>query len=65
MVALLQLPVRTARPDDRQALANLIHFEVYVHRHLDWRHPLDWLGCQPYLNSRAKQPGDLNPGMPS
>ena len=49
MVALLQLPVRTARPDDRQALANLIHFEVYVHRHLDWRHPLDWLGCQPYL----------------
>jgi ribosomal-protein-alanine N-acetyltransferase len=49
MVALLQLPVRTAKPDDRQALANLIHFEVYVHRHLDWRHPLDWLGYQPYL----------------
>jgi ribosomal protein S18 acetylase RimI-like enzyme len=49
MVTQLQLPVRTAMPDDRQALANLIHFEVFVHRHLDWRHPLDWLGYQPYL----------------
>lgn len=49
MVTQLQLPVRTALPDDRQALANLIHFEVYAHRHLDWRHPLDWLGYRPYL----------------
>lgn len=22
--------------------------EIFLHRHLDWRSPLDWLGCQPY-----------------
>lgn len=30
-------------------MANLLHFETYVHRHLDWRQPLDWLGKDPYL----------------
>lgn len=45
----LSLNVRNASPDDRQKLANLIHFEIYVHRHLDWRPPLDWLGQTPYL----------------
>lgn len=34
---------------DKQRLANLIHFETRVHRHLDWRAPLDWIGCQPFL----------------
>jgi ribosomal-protein-alanine N-acetyltransferase len=32
-----------------QRLANLVHFEAHVHRHLDWRPPLDWIGFQPYL----------------
>ncbi len=41
--------VRQATEEDRQKLAMLVHFEVYVHRHLDWRSPLDWLGYQPYL----------------
>jgi [ribosomal protein S18]-alanine N-acetyltransferase len=45
--------VRPAREQDRQSLANLIHFENYVHRHLDWRSPLDWMGCQPYLVSET------------
>lgn len=40
---------RTATHADRQQLANLIHFEAHVHRHLDWREPLDWIGQQPYL----------------
>jgi ribosomal protein S18 acetylase RimI-like enzyme len=44
-----RLTVRTATTADRQRLANLIHFEIYVHRHLDWRAPLDWLGQTPYL----------------
>jgi ribosomal-protein-alanine N-acetyltransferase len=35
--------------EDRSRLANLLHFETYVHRHLDWRQPLDWLGHEPYL----------------
>jgi len=44
-----QVIVRSAIPQDRQKLANLIHFEVYVHRHLDWRGPLDWIIYPPYL----------------
>lgn len=41
--------IRQATLGDRQRLANLVHFEMYVHRHLDWRPALDWLGHQPYL----------------
>jgi ribosomal-protein-alanine N-acetyltransferase len=41
--------IRTASPADHHQLASLIHFETYVHRHLDWRGPLDWLGSRPYL----------------
>jgi ribosomal protein S18 acetylase RimI-like enzyme len=29
----------------------LIHFEPYIHRHLDWRAPLDWIGRQPFLTA--------------
>ncbi len=41
--------IRPANTKDRQRLANLIHFEVHVHRHLDWRGPLDWISSSPYL----------------
>jgi ribosomal protein S18 acetylase RimI-like enzyme len=44
-----QLIVRSANEADCQRLANLIHFEPFVHRHLDWRPPLDWIGQKPYL----------------
>jgi N-acetylglutamate synthase-like GNAT family acetyltransferase len=44
-----QLTVRSAEGRDIQRLANLIHFETHVHRHLDWRPPLDWVGSDPYL----------------
>jgi ribosomal-protein-alanine N-acetyltransferase len=44
-----QLTIRSAQAADRQQLASLIHFEPHVHRHLDWRPPLDWIGCDPYL----------------
>ncbi len=46
---LLQLTVRPVSDKDLQRLANLIHFEALVHRHLDWRAPLDWVGYNPYL----------------
>lgn len=49
MVTQVQLTCRTASARDRQKLANLIHFETLVHRHLDWRAPLDWIGQRPYL----------------
>lgn len=49
MIVKDHLAVREASHQDRQHLANLIHFENRVHRHLDWRPPLDWIGSQPYL----------------
>jgi ribosomal-protein-alanine N-acetyltransferase len=44
----LQLVARTANPSDRTQIANLMYFESHVHRHLDWRAPLDWLGAAEY-----------------
>lgn len=44
-------PLRPAIEEDRSRLANLLHFETHVHRHLDWRLPLDWLGHSPFLVS--------------
>lgn len=41
--------IRSALPSDKSALANLIHFEPHVHRHLDYRPPLDWIGRDPFL----------------
>lgn len=36
--------VRAADLNDHQQLSNLIFFETHLHRHLDWRSPLEWLG---------------------
>ncbi|MCC6299542.1 MAG: GNAT family N-acetyltransferase [Anaerolineales bacterium] len=36
--------VRQASLADHQQLSNLIFFETRMHRHLDWRQPLEWLG---------------------
>lgn len=49
MVTQIALTVRPAEKQDRAQLANIIHFENHVHRHLDWRTPLEWLGRQPFL----------------
>lgn len=48
-----QLNIQPATYEDRQHLANLIHFGAYVHRHLDWRPPLDWIGLSPFLIARS------------
>lgn len=40
--------VRAANQTDHKNLASLIHFETYVHRHLDYRPPLDYLGTEPF-----------------
>ena len=50
----MDLILRDATLADRQRLANLIHFEVYVHRHLDWRPALEWLGHKPYLIAETR-----------
>ena len=44
-----QFTIRSATSEDLSKLANLIHFEAYVHRHLDYRLPLDWVGFEPFL----------------
>jgi ribosomal protein S18 acetylase RimI-like enzyme len=49
MLTDVHLSIREAISSDRQQLANLIHFEMHVHRHLDWKPPLDWVGSSPYL----------------
>lgn len=41
--------IRSATKGDLNQLANLIHFEPYVHRHLDYRPPLDWIEKNPFL----------------
>lgn len=40
--------VRPADIKDHQQLSNLIFFEARLHRHLDWRSPLEWLGARFY-----------------
>jgi ribosomal-protein-alanine N-acetyltransferase len=40
--------VRPADLKDHQQLSNLVFFETRLHRHLDWRSPLDWLGAPFY-----------------
>ncbi len=42
------LTLRIATEGDQRAISTLITFEYYVHRHLDWRSPTDWLGRQPF-----------------
>ena len=44
-----EFQVRPAVLTDQRAIANLIHFSPHVHRHLDWRSPLDWIGSPPYF----------------
>lgn len=43
-----QLAVRPALLTDHTQIANLMYFEPHVHRHLDWRGPLEWLGTPEY-----------------
>lgn len=48
MIRESQSVIRTVEEKDLNQLANLIHFETYVHRHLDWRPPLGWIGHKPF-----------------
>jgi ribosomal protein S18 acetylase RimI-like enzyme len=43
------LTVRPAITSDIVPLTKLIQRKSFVHRHLGWGSPLDWLGFQPYL----------------
>jgi ribosomal protein S18 acetylase RimI-like enzyme len=49
MVIRSRTAIRTANPEDQQKLAHLVHFDAFVHRHLDYRSPLEWIGEEPFL----------------
>jgi ribosomal protein S18 acetylase RimI-like enzyme len=40
---------RLAQPSDYTALLSFINGQNYLHRHLDWRDSLEWLGASPFL----------------
>ena len=44
----VSLQPRPAETADGEQIANLMFFEARVHRHLDWRTPLEWLGSPHY-----------------
>jgi len=44
-----KISIRRAGPEDHHPLAFFLNSETQVHRHLDWRTALEWLGSQPYL----------------
>lgn len=52
-----QFTIRAITEQDRQGLVNLVHFERYLHRHLDWRAPVDWIGGNTFYV--AEQSGKL------
>lgn len=53
--------IRSALFSDRSRLANLIHFGSFIHQHLDWKPPLDWIGSTPYL--LVEKEGELQASM--
>lgn len=44
-----ELTIRAVKLGDRSQLASMVHFELNVHRHLEWRTPIEWIGSQPFL----------------
>ena len=49
MMVGVDVRVRPAVLTDQRQLANLMHSSPTVHRHLDWRYPLDWIGSAPFF----------------
>lgn len=43
-----ELKLRKATESDQNSIKNLLSNKARVHRHLDWRNPLDWIGYHPY-----------------
>lgn len=40
--------LRTAEKEDYGRLSVFLEADNLIHRHLDWKQPLDWLGCRPF-----------------
>jgi ribosomal protein S18 acetylase RimI-like enzyme len=48
MINGVDVRIRAAVLTDRQQIASLMHISPYLHRHLDWRYPLEWIGSPPF-----------------
>ncbi len=48
-----EITFHLAQPDHLDDLSLFLSFEYFVHRHLDWRDSLDWLGQQPFWIAKA------------
>lgn len=64
-----QKPVtRSINEKDRTAVSNILNFGAHVHRHLDWRSPLDWIGKSPFegleINNRLISVLSCAPDIP-
>lgn len=45
----MEATIRTALPSDLDALDAFLKKNLVIHKHLDWRQPLDWIDHTPYL----------------
>jgi ribosomal protein S18 acetylase RimI-like enzyme len=54
MIIDVDLKVRPAVLTDQRQIGNLVHFGSNVHRHLDWRGPLEWIGSPPFFVLESK-----------
>ena len=48
MTVNVDVQLRPAVLTDQRQINNLMHVSPHVHRHLDWRYPLDWIGSPPF-----------------
>jgi len=49
MAVITDRSVRPAVPGDFDRISHLISYGSFVHRHLDWRTPQEWIGFPPYF----------------
>lgn len=52
--------VRPVTENDWQGLSHLVAREAFVHQHLDWRSPLDWIGAKPYILLETDRVGNAS-----
>ena len=49
MLTRQQIFIRPASQNDSRADQHLVQFGSFVHQHLDWCKPTDWIGHKPYF----------------
>ena len=48
MYSSISFKIRSATRKDRKSLSELMDTEAFVHRHLDWKPALEWIGTPPF-----------------